>query len=122
MVPSPDAALALQANYIWKHNELSYEKPIRDSIAEMRDYYRRIIAMGKFREDQPCTPVTSETIATRLLDEDTPIRRHVELGQLANPYVPTSSLTPSSAFAAVSSRPKKAKGNYQSYQREIATG
>jgi hypothetical protein len=70
---------------------------------------------------------TSETIATCLLDEDTPIRRHAELGQPANPYMPTSSLTPSSTSAAVSSRPrsprpKKAKGNYRSYQREISTG
>ncbi|KAF8497425.1 hypothetical protein F5888DRAFT_1697650, partial [Russula emetica] len=108
-----------------------YEKSIRGSVAEIRNYYRLIVAKGKLKEDDifavillnsmgkhfgplqqtiiqmSSTPgFNSEVIATRLLDEDTLIRRRVELGQSANPYMPTSSLAPSSAFAAVSSHPR----------------
>jgi hypothetical protein len=59
----------------------------------MRNYYHRITAMGKLKEVNSLSSMpgfTSETIATRLLDEDTLIRRHIELGPPANPYMPTS--------------------------------
>ena len=42
-----------QVNLLFKalRIELSYKKPIRDTRAEMHNYYRRIIAMGKLQED-----------------------------------------------------------------------
>lgn len=100
-LPCPDATIAPEANYIWKHNddalrgfiqghvspadahlidrlptahlmfetlrshhehqidlllkvlqiELTYEKSIHDSVAEMRSYYNRIVAVGELEED-----------------------------------------------------------------------
>ncbi|KAF8502338.1 hypothetical protein F5888DRAFT_1871875 [Russula emetica] len=47
----------------------------------------------------------SEIIANWILDEDVLIRRHVETGQPANPYALSPSISTSSAFAAISSRP-----------------
>jgi hypothetical protein len=80
---------------------LSYEKPLRDTLAEMRTYYRRIIMMGKIKDDdifcaillhsmrtnfthlqnfvlQTLTQLpqfNSEMIAKLILDEDYLIRR-----------------------------------------------
>jgi hypothetical protein len=80
--------------------KFTYEKSIRDSLAEVRTYYRRIIATGEVKEDvifsvillnamdkhfRPlqqsimCSSlnITSEMIITRLLNEDALIRRRV---------------------------------------------
>ena len=117
--------------------QVSYDKSIRDSVADMRNFYRRITAMGKFTDDDIFTVIlmnsmnthfgplqqtinsmsstpgfNSETIAARLVDEDNLIRRRVELGQSPNPYMPASpsyppsSLSPASAFATLTSRPR----------------
>ncbi|KAI0273169.1 hypothetical protein BGY98DRAFT_936381 [Russula aff. rugulosa BPL654] len=111
--------------------QLTREKPIRDSIAEMRTYYRRIVAMGKPKEDDIFAVIllnsmdkhlgplqqtvnsmsssspnfNSEMIVSYLLATDNLVRHRVELGYPANPYTLSSSLAPSSAFAAISSRP-----------------
>lgn len=80
--------------------EFTYEKSIRDSVAELRTYYRRILAMGELKEDIifavmllnsmnkhfgplqqtiMCSSLNlnSEIIVARLLEEDTLIRRRV---------------------------------------------
>jgi hypothetical protein len=80
--------------------EFTYEKSIRDSVAEIRTYYRRIVAMGELKEDVifavmllnsmnkhfaplqqtiMCSSLNlnSEIIVTRLLEEGTLIRRRV---------------------------------------------
>ena len=77
--------------------QFTYEKSLRDSLAEIRTYYRRIAAMGELKEDvifsvmllhsmnkhfRPlqqnimCSSlnITSEMIITRLLHEDMLIR------------------------------------------------
>jgi hypothetical protein len=80
--------------------KFTYEKSIRDPLAEVRTYYRRIVATGEVKEDvifsvillnamnrhfRPlqqsimCSSlnITSEMIITRLLNEDALIRRRV---------------------------------------------
>ncbi len=80
--------------------EFTYEKSIRDTVAETRAYYRRIVAMGELKEDVifavmllnsmnknfgplqqtiMCSSLNlnSEMIVIRLLNEDTLIRRRV---------------------------------------------
>jgi hypothetical protein len=80
--------------------EFTYEKSIRDAVAEIRSYYRRIAAMGELKEDVifavmllnsmhkhfgplqqtiKCTllNLNSEMIIARLLDEDAFIRHRV---------------------------------------------
>ncbi len=109
--------------------DLTYEKSIHDSIAELRTYYQRFLAMGDFKPDNiftvmllnfvnknfgplqqtinsmsSSTNFNSKDIVNRLLDEDTLIRHHIELGQPANPYTLNPSSITASAFAAISSR------------------
>jgi hypothetical protein len=110
--------------------EFSYDKPIRETLADLRSYYERIAAMGTPTLDEIFSVLlmnamnknfgplqqsinslskspnfSSETITSRLLDEDSLVRRRQELGQPADPYSLSSSLSPSSAFAATS-RPR----------------
>ena len=111
--------------------QLTREKPIRDPIAEMRTYYHRIAAMSKLKEDNIFAAILlnsmnehlgplqqtvhsmtsssptfkSEMIVSCLLATDNLVRHRVELGYPANPYTPSSSLSPSSASAAILSRP-----------------
>lgn len=103
---------------------LSYDKPLCDTLAEMRAYHRRIIAIGKIKDDDIFCAIllhsiptnfthlqssvqtlmqlphfNSDVIVKLILDEDYLIRRRQELGQPANPNSSVS-LPPQSAFAA----------------------
>src|SRR6266849_661094 len=111
--------------------DFTYDTSLRDTLSELRSFWHRIIAMGPLTDDDifsillmnglskhfgplqysihslSRTPnFSSETIATRILDEDSLIRRRVETGQPANPYTLSPIVPTSAAFSAVSSRPR----------------
>ena len=104
---------------------LSYDTPLRDTLAEVQNYHRRIIAMGKIKEDDDILTAlllhtmsspefihlqqsvqnltyllnfNSEMIAKRIHDEDALIHRRKEMNQPANPN--NISLPTQTAFAA----------------------
>ncbi|KAF8497574.1 hypothetical protein F5888DRAFT_1634505 [Russula emetica] len=113
-----------QISLLMKALELrfSYDTPLRDKLADARNYYRRITPMGNIKDDDIFTAIllhmmsgdfihlqqsvqnithlpnfNSEMIIKRILDEDTLIRRR--LGQPTNPNNPVP-LPNQSAFAA----------------------
>ncbi len=121
--PYTRVALILKA---WEI-QFTYETPLRDTLAELRNYHRRIIATGELTEDDIFAAIllrsmnkdfghlrrsveemtimlgfSSEIIARRILQEDELIRRRVAAGYPANPN--TAPLPSRSAFAAVSNR------------------
>ena len=134
-----------QVNLLLKSLQLkfTYEKPIRDTLAELRTYFHRIAVMGPLKTDDifavmllnamnehfgplrqtihtlaSSSNFTSEMIAARMLEEDKYILERVNAGQPANPYSLTASTTPSSAFAAVSTRPRSPRPACSNCKRE----
>jgi hypothetical protein len=111
----------------------SHDTPLRDTLAEVRGYYRRITAMGKITDDVIFTVIllhsmsghfthlqqavqnmaqlpnfNSDMVAKRILDEDALIRRRLELGQPANPTAHLSlSNQSASPIAALNSRQRR---------------
>jgi gag-polypeptide of LTR copia-type len=123
--------------------EFSYDKPIRDTVAEARSIYQRIAAMGPIKLDDIFSVIllngmnknfgpvqqnvhslssnanfTAETIVDRLLEEDNLVRRRVEQGQPANPYSVSSSLLSPTAFAAIASRSRSPRPLCANCKRE----
>ena len=107
--------------------QFSYDKPLCDTLADLRTYAKRINAMGPLSDDdilsililnamnQSFAPLqhsvsslsnapnfNSELMARRVLDEDAFILRRLKAGQSANPYSLSPSSSSSSAFAALS--------------------
>ena len=103
---------------------LSYDTSLHDTVAEARNFYQRIIAMGKIKDDDIFTAIllhmmsrdfihlqqsvqnmthlpsfNFEMIIRCILDEDALIRCHKELSQPANPLSPTT-ISSQSAFLA----------------------
>ena len=123
--------------------EFTYDTPIRDTVATLRTFYQRIDAMGKLQGEDifsvlllnamnkhfgpiqqsintlsSMSSITAEMIAKRMLDEDTLVLRRVEKGQPANPYTLSPSISSSSAFAALSSRPRSPRPPCSNCKRE----
>ena len=134
-----------QVNLLLKSLQIkfTYEKPIRETLAELRTYFHRISVMGPLKPDDifavmllnamnenfgplrqtihtlaSSSNFTSEMIATRMLEEDKYILERVNAGQPANPYSLNPSSTPSSAFAANSSRPRSPRPTCSNCKRE----
>ena len=123
---------------------LSYDRPLRDTVAEARNFYRRIIAMGKIKDNDIFTAIllhamsgdflhlqqsvqnmthlpsfNSEMIIKRILEEDALICRRQELGQPANPLSHVT-ISSQSAFLA-NPRPRGVKPFCSNCKRENHT-
>ena len=123
--------------------EFSYDKPIRDTVAEARSIYLQIAAMGPIKLDDVFAVIllngmnknfgpvqqnvhsmssnanfTAKTIIEHLLEEDHLVQCHVEQGQPANPYFSSSSLSTPTVFAALSSRSRSPRPVCANCKRE----
>src|SRR5258707_7328529 len=101
--------------------QLRYDTPLHDTLAEIRNLHRRIVAMGKLKDDDIFAAIlinsmntqfghmqqsvvdittapghTSEAIACRILLEDAMIHQWITTGQPGNPnHTQVSSISPS---------------------------
>jgi hypothetical protein len=125
---------------------LGYDSPLRDTLAEVRSYCRRIIAMGKIKDDNIFTLTLLHPMSdhfthlqqavlnmTLLPDFNSEMGRQVYLGRRrADPLPPRTTRTASSnptahqalshsnqsAFAALNSRQRGPKPIYSNCKRE----